>query len=41
MFRGSVSGFNKEDVNKYIIEMNTEFSAKEEEYKSDLGGDAA
>ena len=36
MFRGSVSGFNKEDVNKYIIEMNTEFSAKEEEYKAEI-----
>lgn len=36
MFRSSMSGFNKEDVNKYIIDMNNEFTAKEEEYKCEI-----
>ena len=36
MFRASMNGFNKEDVNKYIIDINNEFSAKEEDYKKEI-----
>jgi len=36
LFRSSMSGFNKEDVNNYIIDVNREFSAKEDEYKAEI-----
>lgn len=32
-FRGSLNGYNKEDVNKYIEEINIKFSETESEYK--------
>lgn len=36
MFRKSVRGFNKEDVNSYIVSTNNEFSAREEKMNSEI-----
>ncbi len=36
LFRSSMNGFNKEDVNRYIIEMNNEFASKDEESKGEI-----
>lgn len=36
VFRTSLSGFNKEDVNNYIIRMNREFREKEADYRDEI-----
>lgn len=36
LFKSSMNGFKKEDVNKYIIDLNNEFAAKEEDYKNEI-----
>jgi len=32
-FRSAISGYNRDDVNRYILEMNREFEGKEEGYR--------
>jgi len=36
VFRNSISGFNKDDVNSYILRMNRDFKEKELDFKDEL-----
>lgn len=36
MFRTAMGGFNKEDVNKYIVDINNEFFVKEEDFNKEI-----
>lgn len=36
VFRSATAGYNKRDVNQFILNMNAKFSAAEEEYKKEI-----